>query len=229
MKVGLVVPVLNNFQGACELLASITTDYPWTPYVMPQWRAQVPLAAAWNNGIDQALEDDCEYVLVSNDDVMLAPYSIDALVAELERLRSEGVVLVSANNILGQLQSPHQILDYKEPEREPMVADHPNYSCFLIGRDFFDKVGRFDTNFNPAWWEDSDSHYRIHLLGFRAVCTTAAPSVHIGGVTTRLLPNVNSGISEAYFLKKWGSTKRDLNEVWKTPYNDPNLTPRDWR
>lgn len=229
VRVGVVVPVLNNFQGACELLASIKSRFAWTPYVMPQWRAQVPLAAAWNAGAQRAFEDGADYVLISNDDVMLAPFAIDALVSELERLKHDQVVLVSANNIIGQLGSPHEILTYERPSEPAMIADHPNYSCFLVGRRFFDQVGTFDERFTPAWCEDNDSHYRIHLLGYRAICTTAAPSVHIGGVTTSKLPMADSGRSQAYYVEKWGSFNRNLDEVFKTPYNDPTLTPRDWR
>lgn len=227
-NVGVVVPILNNFEGAAELLASIKTRHHWTPYVQPQWRAQVPLAAAWNRGFDQATERFDDYVLIVNDDVMLAPFTIDRMIDEYQRLRDRGVVLVSANNIIGQLSDPYQILEYEE-KGEVSWAEHPNYSCFLVASDFFKLVGRFDENFWPAWWEDSDSHYRIKLLGYHAITTTAAPSVHYGSVTTKRLPTPpDSGHSQAYFLKKWGSVNRTLDEVYETPYDDPKLSPKDW-
>ena len=228
MKVGVVVPVLRNFEGAVALIHSIKSNHQIDIYIQTQWRRQVALAAAWNNGFDEAVAGACEYILVSNDDVLLSPYCIDNLVAELERLEPEKVVLVAANNIRDQLDNLLDILTYHQPKVQPRISDNPNYSCFLIHKSFFDKVGRFDENFWPAWYEDNDSHYRIHLLGLRAVTSTAAPSVHVGGVTTHMLDVVDSGQSKAYFLKKWGSVNLDMNEKFQTPYNDPKLTPREW-
>lgn len=227
MKIGFVIPVLNNFQGAIELVQSIKSPYENKIYIQDQWRNQLPLSAAWNNGIDQALRDECEYIFVLNDDVILGPNSAENLIKEFEHI--DGVVLASCNNIHDELPDPLSLLTTYQEYQEGLVSDHPNYSCFMVRKDFFDKVGRFDENFNPAWWEDNDSHYRIKLLGYRAICTTASNCVHFGGVTTKLIGNPESGKSENYYRNKWGSTRRNGDEEFKTPYNDPNLTPKDWR
>jgi hypothetical protein len=228
MKIGVVVPVLSNFEGAVTLIHSIKSHHQIGIYIQPQWRNQVALAAAWNNGFDEAVAGACEYILISNDDIILSPHCIDGLVSEFERLESENVVLVTICNIRDQLSDPLDILNYPQVKVEPSISDHPNYSCFLVHKTFFDRAGRFDENFWPAWYEDNDSHYRIHLLGLRAVATTAAPGVHVGGVTTHMLDVVDSGQSKAYFLKKWGSVNLHMNEKFRTPYDDPNLTPREW-
>ena len=39
---------------------------------------------------------------------------------------------------------------------------------------------------------------------------------------------INSVKSQQYYEKKWGSTNRNLIERYKNPYNDTNLTPKDW-
>ena len=230
MKVGVVVPVLNNFQGAIECLWSLKSQYQLEFYIQPQWRAQVPLAQAWNTGIDQAIADGCKFILVTNDDILFSPYTVDHMIEAFSQL-PDNVVMVSANNLMGQLANPFDILS-RGPEQmeDPFnAADHPNYSCFMVHKDFFDRVGRFDENFVPAWWEDNDSHYRIHLLGLRAICTTYASCIHYGGVSTAKVANPDSSRSEGYYRAKWGSTRRDMNEMWTHPYNDPELTPKDWR
>lgn len=233
IKIGLVVPVLNNFKGALELFDSFKTSHESDIYIQPQWRAQVPLARAWNEGARRAFADGCDYALVSNDDVLLSPAAVDSLVSEYKRLDADGVVLVSANNILGELPSPYAILTYPEPHTPGLVSDHPNFSCFLIRKDFFDRVGTFDENFVPAWYEDNDMHRRIGLLGMRAISTTAAPTVHIGGVSTNQMSSPDSSRSRAYYIRKWGGipTSHPLDEVKEhhpTPFNDPALSPRDW-
>lgn len=234
-KLGIVIPVLNYFQGVTDLLLSLKAKHEYRIYIQPQYRAQVPLSAAWNRGAKQAFDDGCDYALVCNDDIMFGPECIDNMVSEYTRLKGDNVIMVTPNNINGQLGSPHEILDYKLPEgQEVSFSDHPNFSCFLIAPDYFEKVGYFDENFAPAWYEDNDSHRRANLAGLREICTTAAPMVHIGGVTTARMENPNSGVSQAYYIEKWGGIPESHplpveKEHFTAPYNDSNLTVRDWR
>jgi len=232
-KLGIVVPVLNNFKGFTELVESAKSeDHELSFYVQPQHRAQVPLAAAWNKGFNDAVEDGCKYIAILNDDILLSPHTLDRMALAFFWLPKE-VVLVSANNLNGQLTNPYDIFTHID-NHEQSFSDHPNYSCFMVKSDFFDKVGSFDENFVPAWYEDNDSHRRIELLGYRAVCTTFASCVHYGGVTTNMIENPDSGPSQSYYVKKWGGlpashpVSAEMKEKYRTPYNDPKLSPKDW-
>lgn len=228
MTIGIVIPVLNNFEQAQNLVNSLD-NRGYKIYIQHQYKSQVSLAAAWNNGISQAITDKCDYIAILNDDILLAPNCLERMAFMFSELEPN-VILVSANNIFSNFENPKDILQYSEPENDITNAtDHPNYACFMVKRDFFDKHGKFDENFWPAWWEDNDSHYRIHLLGLRAICTTYASCIHYGGQTIKNDPGrAISGISEQYFEDKWGSKNRDMKEKFITPYNDPKLTPRDW-
>lgn len=234
-KIGIVVPVINNFKGFTDMVASIKTDLDYELIVIQQYREQVPLAKAWNQGARQTFENDCDFALVCNDDILFAPHCIDALVAEYERLEHANVIMVTPNNILAEVGDPYAIMAYEMPkDHEPQVSDHPNFSCFLIAPEFFEKIGYFDENFVPAWYEDNDSHRRATLAGLREISTTAAPMVHLGGVSTKMISNPDSGVSQAYYIEKWGgipvSHPQDATkEHFATPYDDPKLTIKDWR
>ena len=82
MRIGLVIPVLNNFDQALDLIWSAKSENDLRIYIQPQYRYQVPLAQAWNNGIREAIADGCEYIIVSNDDVLFAPFTIDEMVKQ---------------------------------------------------------------------------------------------------------------------------------------------------
>lgn len=242
-KIGIVVPVLNNFHGFTELVESVKSkDHELLWYVQPQHRAQIPLAAAWNKGFRDAVADGCKYVAILNDDIMLSPECLDRMAQSFFFL-PKNTVLVSANNILGQLATPHEIMIYKDEDHYPLQyhdknmnwSEHPNYSCFMVKADFFDKVGSFDENFNPAWYEDNDSHRRINLLGFKAVCTTYASCIHYGSITSSFLPpdRRDSSISRAYYIRKWGGIPeshptQEIKEHFEHPYNDQKINAKEW-
>lgn len=231
IKIGIGFSVLNNFKGFAESVHSIRTSHEWNLYMFDQWRLNRPLSQTWNQMALQAFKDGCDYAMLCNDDILFSPGCIDAMVRVHQELNeSENVVMVTPNNIMLELANPEDILSYELAKDTPATwSEHPNFSCFLIARDFFEKVGFFDENFIPAWYEDNDSHYRSKLLGYKEICTNQAPMVHYGGVATSLMDNPNSQPSHDYFLKKWGSVTRLLDETFKTPYNDPDLTPAQWK
>ena len=228
-RIGIVIPVLNNFEGCVDLLQSIRSKHIVSVYVMPQYRQREALSAAWNNGSKRAFFEGCDFALVCNDDIMFAPECIDNMVNEYIKYQNEGVVMVTPNNIMGQMPDKYSILNYYLPaEQSSSIADHPNFSCFLIAKDFFDEMGTFDENFYPAWCEDQDMHQRIYLAGKRAITSTACPSVHIGQVTTAKLGSADSSVSAAHFMKKWGSHNVTVPQLFTHPYNDETKTYKDW-
>ena len=98
----------------------------------------------------------------------------------------------------------------------------------MVRANFWEKCGWFDENFDPCWWEDNDMHYRIKLLGYD-IKKFQIPYIHLGNQTTKKMKlPINSVKSQQYYEKKWGSTNRNLIERYKNPYNDTNLTPKDW-
>ena len=236
MKVGLVIPVLNNFEQALDLIYSAKSkEHEVIVYVQPQYKFQRPLASAWNTGIQEAMDDGCDYILVANDDTILAPHTIDDAV---QWMSSENVNLdiLGFTNVLDTFDDPFEIVFVEHdhvftPHRHTSASglySDDMFSLFMIGADFFSKFGTFDENFDPAWWEDTDMLYRVHLLG-GDVFQTPIPYVHrMHQTTINLNAPVNSMKSGEYYIKKWGSAKKDLKELYVTPYNNPNMSPKEW-
>ena len=226
-KVGLVIPILNNFDQAIELIYSAKTqENELKVYIQPQHRCQVPLSAAWNKGMKEALRDGCDYIIITNDDVLFAPWTIDAWVARAKEV-SEKIVLTAPLDVTETYFDPFEIC-FGQPEDEYDFKEHELFSCFMVKADFYEKCGWFDENFDPCWWEDNDMHYRIKLLGFD-IQKFKVPYIHLGSQTTKKmnLP-INSLKSQEYYKKKWGSNNRNLIEQYIVPYNDSTLTPKDW-
>lgn len=92
------------------------------------------------------------------------------------------------------------------------------------------KVGWFDENLVPCYFEDNDWDYRCKLLGVH-VEKLGPPAYHFGSATIRrderyrALNNVTFPQNERYYVEKWGG-KVD-HEVYTTPF-DKGGSPRDW-
>lgn len=61
---------------------------------------------------------------------------------------------------------------------------HPDFSCFLIRREVWDKVGPFNDTYRGAYAEDADYHIRMHRAGIHAVCIDL-PFYHVGAGTIK--------------------------------------------
>jgi len=227
IKVGLVIPILNNFDQAIDLIYSAKTkENELKVYIQPQYRYQLPLAQAWNNGIKQAISDSCDYIIIANDDTLFAPWSIDAWVDYASQVPDD-IVLTAPLDVTKTFDDPFEII-FSNEDTDYTFEEKELFSMVMIKADFYKRCGWFDENFDPCWWEDNDMHYRIKLLGFD-IQKFKVPYIHLGSQTTKKmnLP-INSLKSQEYYKKKWGSNNRNLIEAYKVPYNDTKLTPKDW-
>ena len=146
-KVALVCACLNNFEQFTELVASAKTyENELRIYPQLQNRHQVPLAKAWNNGIREAINDGCEYIIVSNDDVLFAPFTIDEMVKETrsaltdykkDKIRSDGSevikepVLFAPLDVSETFDDPLEII-WSKKSTEFKFQEKELFSCVMI-------------------------------------------------------------------------------------------------
>lgn len=211
-RIGVVLPVFNAFNDAVEALLHVHSSiHIWTPYIMPQWKTNWPLAKAWNVGITEAFEEGNDYVLVINDDAFVKRDTADKLVATLEI--NPDLYLLSAVEHLGD------------------TATH--FSCFMVAPKLFDRVGTFDENFNPIYFEDNDYIYRMNLLGVKHSGLHDALFVHKGSQTLKNKKEHGLGAqhdqefrrNQEYYVKKWGGLPG--KESYLNPYNNEGSV-KEW-
>lgn len=225
-KVGVVVPCLKYYKGLAETLESIRTQEEWEPFIIPNWRDNNVLAASWNMGVDRAIKRGCDYILICNDDILLSANAIDHMVGYLDNCGEE-TVMVTGRNVKSALADPYEIFNYNSEVYDD--PECPDFSCFMIRKDTFDKVGCFDENFIPAYFEDNDYHRRIKLLGLKAVNYGAAAFYHFGSLTQNLEgPVCTSDMfvgNRSYYATKWGGEPGQ--EQYETPFNQGG-SPSEW-
>lgn len=208
MTTALIVPVMKNFKGFAELMASVNT--PVLPIIIPNWKVNIGVGPAWNEGLRRAIAAECEFAVIVNDDVILH----DGLITKMTDNLTDQVVLVSPTNVTG--------------------VCHPrglNFWCFALEpKKFVDRFGFFDENFAPAYFEDDDMAQRIRLGG-GAIRTLEDRAYHqvMGTQSMDPEPVVNRDVwdrNERYYAEKWGGGGG--NERFYVPFNNDRMTIKDW-
>jgi len=172
---------------------------------------QDSVAGCWNRALRWLFIEKGEpYALVINNDAVLQPSAYRWLVAdgglfvtcvgkrdpqcvEMQRTEDNGTVHVG----------------YLPPD-SAKKRPHPDFSCYLIRQECFDKVGEFDENFKRAFVEDGDYHTRMHKAGIQAECLEL-PFYHYGSATVkhcdpkeRRAIQKQADLNRKYFAAKWG-------------------------
>ena len=180
-------------------------------------------SGGWNQGIDHAKMDGCELFFIINNDVLLHPECIEKLSSRLEK--GDNTVMATGCDVRGDFQDNIQgMLNINCANREYIQeSEHPNFSAFMVTKEGYDKIGKFDEAFFPAYFEDNDYHYRMKILDFKAVCLPTAVFYHYGSKTQNEAigkPVVSSAMflkNQQYYINKWGGTPS--NEQYKKPFN----------
>lgn len=139
------------------------------------------------------------------------------------KFESEVLAMVTAMNIRGECEKPEDIFK-KDAEPYKLVgeSEHPDFSAFMISKVGYEKIGEFDENFVPCYFEDNDYHYRVNLAGLKAITLPTAIYYHFGSKTQSesgvvVSTHASFDNNRAYFVRKWGGAPG--SEQYQKPFN----------
>lgn len=161
----------------------------------------IGVSAGWNHGLRFLLDRlDVPCVLVLNNDVVLRPDTMRTLVAD-------GGPFVTA---VGTDDPSLAFCPTVALRHDP----HPDFSCFLITRETWRRVGEFDERLF-AYCGDGDYHLRMHRAGVTAL-NTSLPYFHMVSGTIKAMDTSQSqwlrdraDLDRAAFRAKWGCDMDD--------------------
>jgi glycosyltransferase involved in cell wall biosynthesis len=180
-----------------------TTQWIWSQpqeqVISTYHNPPLSVSESWNSVLNHVFVSEpvpLDYALVVNNDVLLRPDTYRLLVED----GGEFVTAVGVND-------PKQIQGEPNPSSK---RKHPDFSCFVIRKSCWDKVGPFNEEYKGAYLEDCEYHVRMHRRGVRACCIDV-PYYHRGSGTLEIAGpkeeeriNKLSDENRQRFLEKFG-------------------------
>jgi hypothetical protein len=177
------------------------------------------LATSWNEGILYGIADECEAVLILNDDLFFYPEGYHQFRETIETIAR------SRNDV--SFITPFGLESGGSPHAGEVIAQA--FACCAMSIETFGKVGYFDENFWPAYYEDTDWDRRAILLKLFPHADQRVLVEHERSLTSRINPDIqkqtqiNFQINEQYYIRKWGGLQG--RETFSTPFNNPTFDP----
>lgn len=175
------------------------------------------LSKSWNDGVHAAYQDGAEYALLANDDLYFIDGGFEKFIYFARQ--NDGLDIGYTLGLeIGQSDLAGQVVQQ-------------GLGCGIIARSAIKKIGYFDQNFYPAYYEDMDYDLRAVRSGLNRVTHTDYLVEHERSTTARSNPEIKTKLAEImhlnrdYFERKWNIFDREPerfgNEIpYACPFND---------
>lgn len=133
------------------------------------------------------------------------------------QMHIDNVLMLNDDIYLGRTED--EVKDFIIQNSDRFCQSTINWCSMVIPRLMFDKIGMFDEEFYPAYFEDNDYAYRMKLVSESAVVSPLlTPVVFNNSMTIKKDPSLNNNFNKnrEYYIRKWGGVPE--KETFKTPF-----------
>lgn len=258
-RVSIVVPAYNQFAYTAACLRSLAEHAAATPFEvivvddastddsetkLPQVSGIRVLRNAENAGFIGSCAAGAaaargEYLLFLNNDTLVTPGWLEALLACMDEREDAGLVGARLVYPDGRLQEAGGIVfadgsawnygRFDDPDNPRYSyrrqADYCSGAAILIRSALFHKLGGFDDRYRPAYYEDTDLAFAVRAAGYKVYVEPRAQVIHFEGITSGT--DTGSGvkkhqvINREEFARKW----HDALAEQPAPIDDATKAP----
>lgn len=164
-----------------------------------------------------------EYIVLLNNDTEVTAGWLDALLDPFRRFDRVGLTGSKLIYPTGQLQEAGGIVwgtgdpwnygrngNPQDPRYNYVrQVDYLSGASIMLPKALWDRLGGFDLDFAPAYYEDTDLAFRVRAAGYRTVYTPFSQVIHFEGVSSGT--STSSGmkrfqeINKPKFRRRWAS------------------------
>ncbi len=169
LKQDIPVHILAIDNGSRDCAALLRAYAGMKGFTLISYHPQRSLNYVWNQALDTAFRSmKLNYALVINNDVVLPPHTYRMLL-------EDGGNFVTAVGV-DKMERMYQ----PDPKSK---SSHPDFSCFLIRKSVWEKVGGFEEEY-WAYAADCSYHLRMYRAGIGPYCINV-PYYHVGSGTIK--------------------------------------------
>jgi GT2 family glycosyltransferase len=219
---GLEVVVVDNASGheTVALLSELAATLGYVKLVHN--RENRGFARACNQGIRAATG---QYVVLLNDDTVVAPGWLSRLVAHLELCPTLGIVGPSTNHIGNEAKVNVDYVTLEQMERYALQRSFAHAGvlqptdclalfCAAARRDLLIQMGGLDERFEVGMFEDDDLAIRVRQRGLSLGIARDAFVHHVGHASF-------GKMNDAEYLAVWQANRRRFEDKWKRRWVPP--------
>jgi GT2 family glycosyltransferase len=208
MNFCILIPTLNRKDLLLEALDYYTNVFTNTPiYILDNGKQDIPntyrntyiytkesnlgVAGSWNFLIEKGIANGYRFFLILNDDIILK--------------KDE--------------ESIYNIILEHGSDKFIRSEELYNWSAFILSKNIYLRIGRFDTSFERCYFEDNDYEYRMKLENIPIVYEKELNAeVYRNSMTIQKEPYLNNFNNNMnYYISKWGGMPNE--EKYNIPFN----------
>ena len=186
----------------------------------------------YSKGNNQGLSiAEGEYIAFLNNDILLYPNWFEKIEKVFQqenvgfispREVNLKIKLYNESNFVNKYKNIYQV----EYEKNFNACE---FACVVTKRNIIDKIGVFDENYSPAFYEDNDLKYRAIQAGFGVYVLNTVCFYHFGSITSRdfdynLLKN-KKYYYEKYVFSEYLSKVTEERDSYKRILEEMNKFP----
>lgn len=193
-----------------------TLDHSLDVLAINNTHTNTGVAEAWDRGIDEMYRTGADWLIIISAAMRFGEKKGLDMLQQIEKHSYANIIHFAKADV---------------PEQNYAGADSPPYDsgvfywhCTAVNRKVFDRIGYFDPNFYPVYYEDTDFDLRFQkgfddpqrlILPIDAQGSTIGHGVKLGGIEAPAEPNI------LYFVQKWGrSPEAAVLGEYNKPFND---------
>jgi GT2 family glycosyltransferase len=206
-KFAIGIPTLNRFDLLHPALLFYVRDFPFTKiYVIDNGK----------QGIREKISHPNIIVIESKENMGVA--SSWNMLCDLIFQNHDYALILNDDIYLGR--KDWEIDNLLSNFKHDFYVTMQDWCAFILPKKTFDKVGKFDEKFYPAYYEDNDYYYRMKLKGYTYYkIPFLNPFLYKSSQTIDKAPELRKFIenNKEYYISKWGGEPN--KETFKKPFN----------
>lgn len=207
IKLIVAIPTLNRADLLNQALEQYFEDFKYTHI------------AICDNGTQDIITREENFMIYRPEANLNVSGSWNMLMDYADKIHATHVLMLNDDIVLGRTEHEINIL-IKSNSNMPFINSLMNWCSFILSVDAYKKIGAFDGEYFPNYFNDNDYCYRMRLLGLERTNTSFLnPKLYRNSMTIAKEPSLNNRFSEyrQNYINMWGGLPND--EKYLTRFN----------